>query len=46
MTYEEAIKMYPHDQVYVQTDNETRLLTPAEYEEFIAKQVNAEPLAK
>lgn len=45
MTYDEAIKMYPKDQVFIQIDDETRLLTSDEYEEFISKQVSAEPLA-
>jgi hypothetical protein len=46
MTYEEAIAAYPHDQVHVQVDGVVRLMTPAEYEEFIQKQVNYEPLTK
>jgi hypothetical protein len=44
MTYEEAIAMYPHDEVHIQVDNVVRPMTPAEYEEFIQRQVNAEPL--
>ncbi len=43
MTYEEAIAMYPHDEVHIQVDDVVRLMTPAEYEAFIEKQVNAEP---
>jgi len=44
MTYEEAVAMYPHDEVFIQVDNVVRPMTPAEYEEFIQRQVNAEPL--
>jgi len=44
MTYEEAIKMYPHDLVHIQVDDVVRPMTPAEYETFIQRQVNAEPL--
>jgi hypothetical protein len=40
MTYEEAIAMYPHDQVHIQVDEVVRPMTPAEYEEFIQRQVN------
>jgi hypothetical protein len=43
MTYEEAIAMYPHDSVHIQIDGVVRLMTPAEYEEFIQRQVDAEP---
>jgi hypothetical protein len=43
MTYEEAVAMYPHDEVHVQIDGVVRLMTPAEYEAFIEQQVNAEP---
>jgi hypothetical protein len=43
MTYEEAIAMYPHDQVHIQTDGIVRLMTPAEYEAFIERQVNYQP---
>ena len=39
MTYEEAIAMYPHDEVHVQIDDIVRPMTPAEYEAFIQKQV-------
>ncbi len=45
MTYEEAIAMYPHDEVHIQVDDVVRLMTPAEYEAFIERQVNAEPLS-
>jgi hypothetical protein len=44
MTYEEAIAMYPHDSVNIQVDDVVRPMTPAEYEEFIQRQVNAEPV--
>jgi hypothetical protein len=43
MTYAEAVAMYPHDKVSIQIDGIVRLMTPAEYEEFIQRQVNAEP---
>ena len=43
MTYEEAIALYPHDQVNIQVDDIVRPMTPAEYEEFIQRQVNYEP---
>jgi len=43
MTYEEAVAIYPHDEVHVQIDGVVRLMTPAEYETFIEQQVNAEP---
>jgi hypothetical protein len=43
MTYEEAIKEYPHDEVHIQIDDVVRPMTPAEYEEFIQRQVNATP---
>jgi DNA-binding transcriptional regulator/RsmH inhibitor MraZ len=44
MTYQEAVEMYPHDKVFVQTDDKVRLMTPAEYEAFIQQQVNYVPL--
>ena len=44
MTYEEAIAAYPRDEVKIQVDGVVRPMTPAEYEEFINRQVNAEPL--
>jgi hypothetical protein len=43
MTYEEAIEMYPHDSVHIQTDGVVRLMTPAEYESFIQRQVDYQP---
>ena len=39
MTYQEAIAMYPHDSVHIQIDDLVRLMTPAEYEAFIERQV-------
>ena len=44
MTYEEAVAMYPHDEVFVQTNDKVRPMTPAEYEAFIEQQVNYVPL--
>ena len=45
MTYNEAIALYPHDEIFIQeVDGSTRPLTPAEYEAFIQKQVNYQPL--
>jgi len=41
MTYAEAVAMYPHDQVHIQVDDVVRPMTPAEYEEFIQRQVEA-----
>ena len=43
MTYEEAVAMYPHDEVEIQIDDVVRLMTPAEYEAFIERQVNYIP---
>jgi hypothetical protein len=43
MTYEEAIAMYPHREVHIQIDDVVRPMTSAEYEEFIQRQVDAEP---
>jgi len=43
MTYAEAVAMYPHDEVSIQIDDVVRPMTPAEYEEFIQRQVNAVP---
>ena len=43
MTYAEAVAMYPHDEVHIQVDDVVRLMTPAEYETFIQRQVNAVP---
>ena len=45
MTYAEAIAMYPHDSVHIQVDDVVRLMTPAEYEEFIQRQVEPQPLS-
>ena len=45
MTYAEAVAMYPHDSVNIQIDDVVRLMTPAEYEEFIQRQVNAVPMS-
>jgi DNA-binding transcriptional regulator/RsmH inhibitor MraZ len=44
MTYQEAVEMYPHDEVHIQIDDVVRLMTPAEYEAFIQRQVNAVPI--
>jgi hypothetical protein len=44
MTHEEAVAMYPHDEVFVQVDGVVRPMTPAEYEEFIRRQMVAVPL--
>jgi hypothetical protein len=41
MTYAEAVAMYPHDQVHIQVDDMVRVMTPAEYEAFIERQVEA-----
>jgi hypothetical protein len=43
MTYAEAVAMYPHDKVFIQIDNVVRLMTPAEYEAFIERQVDYVP---
>ena len=45
MTYAEAVAMYPHDEVHIQVDDVVRPMTPAEYEEFIQRQVNYVPIA-
>jgi hypothetical protein len=44
MTYEEAIAMYPHNEVHIQVDDVVRPMTPAEYEAFIQRQVTNAPL--
>ena len=44
MTYEEAIAMYPHSEVHIQVDDVVRPMTPAEYEAFIQRVVNAQPM--
>jgi len=43
MTYAEAVAMYPHDEVFIQTDGVVRLMTPAEYETFIKRQTEPPP---
>ena len=43
MTYAQAVKMYPHDSVHIQVDDVVRPMTPAEYEEFIQRQVDYIP---
>ena len=43
MKYEEAVAMYPHDEVFGQVDDVVRPMTPKEYEAFIQKQVNYIP---
>jgi hypothetical protein len=40
MTYEEAIAMYPRDEVFIQVDEIVRKMTPKEYEAFIERQMN------
>ena len=45
MTHEEAVAMYPKDEVFIQVDDVVRPMTPKEYEAFIQLQVNAVPLA-
>jgi hypothetical protein len=44
MTYQEAVAMYPHDEVHVQVDDVTRPMTPAEYEAFIQRVVANVPI--
>ena len=39
MTHQEAVAMYPHDEVFIQVDGVVRLMTPAEYEAFIQLQM-------
>ena len=41
MTYAEAVATYPHDSVFIQVDDVVRPMTPAEYEAFIQRQVEA-----
>ena len=43
MTYEEAIAMYPQDEIHIQKDDVVRPMTPKEDEAFIERQVNAVP---
>jgi hypothetical protein len=45
MTYEEAIAMYPHDEVHIQIDGVVRPMTPGEYEAFIQRLVDNVPPA-
>ena len=45
MTYEEAVALYPHNAVFVQVDDVVRPMTPAEYEAFIQRQVEYQPLS-
>jgi len=45
MTYAEAIAMYPHDAVFIQIDDVVRLMTPIEYEAFIQRQVEYQPVS-
>ena len=45
MTHAEAVAMYPHDQVFIQIDNVERLMTPAEYEAFIQRQMVPDPFS-
>ena len=44
MTYEEAIATYPPDSVNIQIDDVVRPMTPVEYEAFIERVVNAQPM--
>lgn len=44
MTHEEAVAMYPHNEVFIQAGDVVRPMTPEEYEEFIQRQVNSVPL--
>jgi len=39
MTYQEAVEMYPRDEVHTQIDGVVRPMTPEEYEAFIQRQV-------
>ncbi len=43
MTHDEAVAMYPHDEVFIQVDDVVRPMTPAEYEAFIQEQMNPQP---
>jgi len=43
MTHQEAVEMYPHNEVFIQVDNVVRPMTPAEYEEFIQRQMVPSP---
>jgi len=46
MTYEEAIAMYPHDEVNIQIGDTVRPMTPKEYEAFIQRQIQPAPPTK
>ena len=43
MTYAEAVALYPHDTTFIQIDDVVRVMTPAEYEVFIQRQVDYVP---
>ena len=43
MTHAEAVAMYPHDSVFIQVDGVVRPMTPAEYEEFIERNMIPNP---
>ena len=40
MTHEEAVAMYPRDEVKIQVDDVVRPMTEKEYEAFIEQQMN------
>ena len=44
MTYEEAVAMYPYDEVFIQFDEVVRPMTPKEYEAFIQQVVEFVPI--
>ena len=44
MTYQEAVAMYPHDEVFIQVDDVVRPMTPAEYEAYIQRIVAYVPI--
>jgi hypothetical protein len=44
MTHEEAVAMYPWDDVYIQVDDTVRHMTPEEYEAFIQQQMVVQPV--
>lgn len=44
MTYQEAVEMYPPNSVNIQVDDLVRPMTPQEYEAFIQRVVNAQPM--
>jgi len=43
MTYAEAVAMYPPESVHTQIGDLVRVMTPAEYEAFIQRQVDYVP---